>query len=293
MSQNIQGVTFERNLIIFIAPSAGGKTEGINRLRGFLDFHGLPYQPHSMTDARFILEEVRKDDRETGGQNHYHEWCNEQTTGHSHENNEPDLGFTVTGQRIPTGMYRSFLGQLSEKRSSDRLYIAEWSGGVNGNPPDHPASKVDYSFTRMRQEMEAGTYPLDWIKHVLAVIHPWVPNFEERARLNELRFGITPSVEELEKGARSWHLPPDALTLFHGDDFEEGLRPFLEEQGLKDRIYTVQNGGENETLPSGENGYAARLEETFQKIFATHIGKEGQPLPFVEGGPSAAAQRRY
>jgi hypothetical protein len=266
---------YTRNLIVLVGPSATGKTQGINALRKFLDGRDILYEPNSFTDARFILEEIKKDDRETGGQNHYHEWCEGVTTGHTHEHNEPDFGFTVTGQRIPTGMYRSFLKQLSEQRLQDRLYLAEWSGGVNGHPQDHPAGGVDYSFGRMREEMKAGTYPMEWTQRVLAVIHPWVPSFDKRTHLNNLRMGVNPSPEEVELGVRSWHLPPSAMELFHGDDFETDLRPYLESHGLGGRIYSVENGGEDELLPGGENGYAARLQATFETIFSG-FGKEGQ-----------------
>ncbi len=262
---------FDRNLVVFVGPSAAGKTEGMNILRGFLFANHIPYEDQSITDARSILEQIKRDDRETGGRNHFHEWCEGITTGHSHAENQPDLGFTVTGYRIPRGMYRDFTHVLSEPRSHDKLFFVEWSGAASKSQ----YGDADYAFARMRQEFKNGSYSKTWFSQVLAIIHPWVPDFDGRLHLNHLREGVLPTDEEMQTGKKSWFLPRSAMELFHDDDFETEMRPYLEAEGLGGRIYTIINGGENEFV-EGKIGYHARLLRTYEKIFAPLVLGESQ-----------------
>jgi hypothetical protein len=265
---------FDKNLLVFVGPSASGKTEGINVARAFFNSHNIPYEDIPITDSTSILDQIKLDDRETGGKNHFHEWCEGVTAGHSHSGDDgdrPDLGFTVTGYRIPHGMYKDFTQELTAKRHRDRVYLVEWSGAVSVNS----FGDADYSFARMRQEFDAGTYDRSWFTNVLAVIHTGTPSFEYRKHLNHLREGHIPTPDERHRGGASWFLPDSAMNLFHDDDFEYALRPYLEQQGLRGRIHTVLNQGENEIV-DGEIGFHKRLQDAFDGVFAQWITVEGK-----------------
>jgi len=232
----------ERDVVLVIAPSAGGKTEAIKFLRDYSTCQGIDYRKIPVTDAHTIIYRMREDDK-TGGVNHFHPWCLEQR-GHIHgEQDTPIFPFTVISNVIPDKMRLDFFNNLASLQCESQLVLAELSGAVNLNPPESLVSGADLSFERVAYLFRNGTFPTAGLKRVIAVIHP-VTTRELRLALNEKR--AIPTDEEVANGIASWPLDKTGMDLFGEDDAADAFYPLLEK--LRIPIFPIVNDGTPETF---------------------------------------------
>lgn len=229
-----------QDIFLVVGPSAAGKTEILNDLRNTCWLHQIPHVATAVSDSHTILDRMREDDRE-GGSNHTHNWCEKDSQGHGHFSGKSILPFTVTSNHIPNLMYADFFALLANLPQTDQLRFAEWSGGVNTNLPEEPASWVDLSFGRIARKLFGGGYEDSWIPRVRAIIHP-ITNRETRFALNAGR-GM-PSPLQIAEGTASWPLSDTAMNIFGEDDFAAIRHEFLSREVP---VYEIPNDG-NQSL---------------------------------------------
>lgn len=226
-----------QDIFLVVGPSAAGKTEILNDLRSTCWVYEIPHIATAASDSHTILDRMREDDRE-GGSNHTHNWCERDSQGHGHFNGEAILPFTVTSNHIPDLMYDDFFALLANLPQTDQLRFAEWSGGVNTNLPEEPASLADLSFGRIVGKLFHGEYTNSWIPRVRAIIHP-IADRETRFALNAGRG--TPSPWQITQGTASWRLSDAAMNIFGEDDFASIQHEFLN-RGVP--VFEILNDGD-------------------------------------------------
>jgi hypothetical protein len=242
-----------RDTILVIGPSASGKTHVLNCLRDEAAALGIPLEEKPITDSHTIRDRMLQDDT-TGGFGHYHN--PEEVSGHNHKLGQPTVPFTLIGNKIPHGMMDDFFTLLMNHSQDGKLHFAEWSGGINTNNENEPASSADLSFTTIGRMLKEGKLPRQGLERVLAVIHPITPE-EVRQLLNKNRKVPTP--DEIEFGRASWFLQPAAMKIFGRDDAQI-LDELFRESGIE-RIYHVPN--------DGENGLRGNLNPIMDEIFTS------------------------
>jgi len=229
-----------RNIILVVGSSASGKTFGLEYTRVALKTLGIRYENIPISDAQTILERIREDD-ERGGRNHYHDW-NRGQLGHSHSHHSGITPFTLAGREIGIAFMRDFFGALANVPSDGKIWRAEWSGGVNKNSKNDPASLTDVSFATISGLLHDGTIRSDGLDHVLAILHMQASR-EHRMHLNNSRSGA-PDPELVRLGRASWKLDATAMRIFGEDDFDAAI-PVLREHGIP-IIRTIHNEGRDE-----------------------------------------------
>lgn len=244
------------DIILVVGPSAAGKTDVLNDLRESCRIHGIPYMAKAVSDAHTILDRMREDDRE-GGHHHTHDWCARAIQGHTHLRREPTLPFTVTSNIIPDRMYSDFFARLATLPQTAETWFAEWSGGINTNPPEEAASRADFSYGRIGKKLFWEEYDDSWIPRVRAIIHP-VTERSVRFALNAKR-GI-PSEWQIEYGTASWPLTDTGMNIFGEDDFETIRHQFFR-VGIP--VYEIRN--------DGDNGFRRELHAIKRDLFPHHF----------------------
>lgn len=227
----------DKDIFLVVGPSAAGKTEVLNDLRNACWLHQIPHVATAASDSHTILDRMREDDRD-GGSNHTHNWCESYSQGHGHFSGESTIPFTVTSNVIPDRMYADFFALLARLPLTNQLRFAEWSGGVNTNPREEPASFADLSFGRIGGKLFSGVYTNSWIPRVRAIIHP-VSDWETRFALNAGR-GM-PSPWQIAQGTASWSLSDAAMNIFGDDDFATIQHEFIN-RGVP--VYEIPNDGD-------------------------------------------------
>lgn len=251
-----------QDIFLVVGPSAAGKTEILNALRNICSLHRIPYVATAASDSHTILDRMREDDRD-GGSNHTHGWCETYSQGHEHFNSESTIPFTVTSNIIPNLMYGDFFRLLGRLPHTNQLRFAEWSGGVNTNPREEPASFADLSFGRIARKLFDGEYDSSWISRIRAIIHP-ITDWETRYALNASR-GM-PSPWQIQEGTASWKLSDAAMNIFGEDDFEAIQHEFLSREVP---VYEIHN--------DGDEGLREALHVLKSELFPNYYGSiEGQ-----------------
>jgi hypothetical protein len=224
----------DSNIIIITGQNSVGKTTAFNILSQEANGYGISYETQPVSDFLHLLNNVRKDD-EAGGFHHYHEWTAEKKGGHSHRNKEPEVPFIVIGNKVIDGMFSDFFAFLSELPQSKNIYFAEWTSGININPPYEPASQVDCSFKKIAQSLQSGFLQRAWLNRVKAVIHP-IADKDTRYDLNERKHSFL--LQDLEEGNISPKKPRQVLDIFGKDDFSE-IEGLFHSKNIP--TYTIQN----------------------------------------------------
>ncbi len=250
-----------RSIILVSGQNAVGKTTTCNLLSEIAREKHIPYATKPISDLFFLLDEIMIDDHLNGGRGHYHEWCSHKRGGHSHLHNEPITPFTVTDNQLIDNMFAKFFNMLSSA-ATDRLCFAEWTGGMNTNPPDEPASEIDLSFSRIGKLLETGTFSSRWLDHVHAVIHP-IADLNTRYALNRQQHSDLP--EELDSGRVSPKKTITNLRIFGEDDFGH-IRHIFEEKGIP--VYYVDN--------TGDVLFFERIKKLAHQIFEDYLARKQQ-----------------
>ena len=209
-----------RDTIIVAGPSACGKTEALNNLRKIIGIeYKLPQEFTPLSDSHTILACVREDDA-SGGKHHYHPWMTQEERlvgGHNHANHPELTPFTLAGREIGFAFMGDFFKELMNLPHDDGLIkYAEWSGGINVNKPEDPASRTDVSFTTIARLLLDGTFPAAGLERVKGIIHVATTR-DDRNQLNDQR-GV-PTEDDIRFGLASWQLDRTAMNIFGKDDF--------------------------------------------------------------------------
>lgn len=229
-----------RNILLVTGPFADGKTVLINRLIEEMRSRDISFDPRIITDTTYLLEAIDWDHIENSGRHHMHSE-NGYPGIHSHEEEKTEPPpFVAASPVIQEYMFRRFFEELS-KPSDYRWQFAELAGGRNIHDATHPASRNDYSYFTMVRKLEAGTYQTGWIGRVAHVIHPEVPDFEQRIKFNNRRKLSVPTSESVKDGSGSMALPDVVMKNTGEDDFPI-FQHFLEQRGLyPNHIENIEN----------------------------------------------------
>lgn len=248
-----------RDTILVIGSSGTGKTFVLNQLRETAKTGNIPFVQQLITDARTIVDHMLQDD-ETGGRNHYHDWCSDRQY-HDHKKNQDKFPFTIVGNRIVDAFMYDFFMNLQDAPHDGRLKFAEWSGGKNVNPDTERASQTNISYERIGTMLKHGMFPAEGLLRIARVVHISSP-LELRMKLNEQR-GV-PTEEQLRNDTASWQLSPIAMQIFGHDDAHTVYKLF---DSLNIKVDTFHNDGTIKFRTELE-GYAQNLLEplrTFQE----------------------------
>ena len=246
-----------RDTIMVVGPSACGKTAGMNILRHVIGTeYGLPQQFSPLSDSHTILARVREDD-ESGGHNHYHPWMTKEArlSGvHTHADHPELTPFTLAGREIGFAFMKDFFEDLINLEHDGVFKYAEWSGGINVNSPDDPASRTDISFATIAKLLFDGTIPSGGLDRVRGIIHVTTKD-SVRNVLNDTR-GV-PTAQQIRDGSASWRLDDTAMKIFGVDDFQNVYTRELFQNHKIPFVTTVFNDGKH----SLENGLRKILIE--------------------------------
>lgn len=229
----------ERDIIIVTGCNAVGKTTASNYLRKLADSRKILYENCIFSDSQCLFEAMQLDDQ-VGGFHHTHDWCTTGIQGHSHLLDRPVFPFTVTDNELPNTMHQQFFLKLMELPHTGKLWFIEWAAGINTNPPEDPASCIDYSYSLVNRMFHDGTIPDGWLKRIKAVIHLEADTCI-RFELNKKR--CIPSfarVEAIETGTAFWQKDERVLRFYGRDDFSE-IKGLLQAAGIP--IYNLKNDG--------------------------------------------------
>lgn len=251
-----------QDIFLVVGASSAGKTAILNDLRDTCGLHRIPYVTTAASDSHTILDRMREDDRD-GGSNHTHNWCEKHSQGHGHFAGEAILPFTVTSNAVPDLMYADFFSLLARLPHTDQLRFAEWSGGVNTNVREEPASFANLSFGRIAGKLFRGEYEASWIPRVRAIIHP-ITDWETRFALNAGR-GM-PSPWQIGEGTASWPLSDAAMNIFGEDDFASIQHEF-QIRGVP--VYEIPN--------DGDQGLKRELHAIKHELFPNYYESIEQP----------------
>ena len=248
---------YTRDIILIIGQNAVGKTTALRSLTRIAEQRGIAHEPEPISDFLFILKQALMDD-ERGGFHHYHDWSQEKTGGHSHENGEATIPFAVTHSDLVDGMQEDFSKTLTFLPRFGKLRFVEWTGGINVNPPDEPASQVDFSFNRVAKKIQEDLLPLQWIERVHAVIHISAAT-AIRIFFNTRDFDG--QALQILSGRASARRIPAVLNLFGHDDFYK-IEPFFRRAGVR-YIFHMCN--------KGDDGFYKDLRGISEVIFSCSI----------------------
>lgn len=244
---------YTRDIILIIGQNAVGKTTALRYLTRLAQQRGIAHEPEPISDFLFILKQTLKDDKQ-GGFRHYHNWSQEKTSGHDHENGEATIPFAVTHSALVDGMQEEFLKTLTFLPRFGKLHFVEWTGGINVNPPEEPASQVDFSFNRIANKIQEDLLPLQWIERVHAVIHI---SAATAIRIFFNTKDCDGQSLQILSGRASARRIPAVLNLFGHDDFCK-IEPFFRSADVR-YIFHMCN--------KGDDGFYQDLREISEVIF--------------------------
>lgn len=249
----------KRNIILITGRNAVGKTAASNYLREQCVSSGLSCECRTISDALSLLKAMQKDD-EQGGFHHTHDWCEaaDYNVGHSHDQSQTMLPFTVLDNALPDAMLWDFFTELSEIPQIDRIYIAEWAAGSNTNPKNTSASEIDYSYAKVKRMLQDDKLPSHWIAQVCLVIH-LIANDKNRLIFNEKRH--TPYLEDFLDGTVSWPTQRKILQFYGNDDFAEVEGIF---QSMRIPIIEVVNDGT-------QSFFEEKLDRVARQLFSPSL----------------------
>lgn len=229
---------YTKDIVLIIGQNAVGKTTAFRYLAWMAEQRGIAYEPEPISDFLFILKQALMDD-ERGGFHHYHNWSKTKTGGHGHANGEATIPFAVTHNDLVESMQEDFLQAITTLPRCEKLRFVEWTGGINTNPPEEPASQVDFSFNRITKKTQEDLLPVQWIERVHAVIHI-------AAETKMRNFFNTKDSDDQSPQILSGHASarrmPTVLNLFGHDDFYK-IVPFFRKAGVR-FIFDVCNKGD-------------------------------------------------
>lgn len=244
---------YTKDIILIMGQNAVGKTTALRYLTGIAEQRGIVYEPQPISDFLFILKQTLIDDAR-GGFHHYHNWSQVKNGGHSHTNGEATIPFAITHNDLVDGMQEELLTTISLLPKSEKLCFVEWTGGINTNSPEEPASQVDFSFGRVSRKIREDLLPLQWLNRVHAVIHI-TAGTNTRFFFNT-KDSDCPSSQILSGQASSWRIST-VLKLFGQDDFSK-IKPFFKRAGVP-FICNVYN--------KGDEGFYKDLRQISDLIF--------------------------
>ncbi|MBI4008637.1 hypothetical protein HY357_00215 [Candidatus Roizmanbacteria bacterium] len=244
-----------RNVILFTAPSSGGKSRYLSRTRDLLNGNMSVVE---INDSGKISAAANHDHKTRGGRNHIHPThvtgpdgdqidINElygvvaHRDGHKHERGaavpEHHFPFIVVGPEIPRWQFSWFWRDIINA-TRDGVVLAELACGRNVNDRRRPEGKADYSYTTMAANFHKGTYPAQALDRILTVFH-LITDLDVRLDRTHLRGGDR----------------DDTVTrIFGDDDFYAGFAQLLEQQGA--RIVDIDNN-----QPKNEGDITTELRE--------------------------------
>ena len=229
---------YTRDIVLIIGQNAVGKTTAFRYLTWVAEQRGIAYEPEPVSDFLFILKQALMDDLR-GGFHHYHNWSATKTGGHSHANGESTIPFAVTHNDLVECMQEDFLNTITGFPRFEGLRFVEWTGGINTNPPEEPASQVDFSFSRVSKKMQEDLLPVQWIERVHAVVHI---SAEMALRIIFNTRDSDDQSPQILSGHASARRMPTVLNLFGHDDFCR-IEPFFQKAGVR-FIFNVCNKGD-------------------------------------------------
>jgi hypothetical protein len=229
-----------KDIVLIIGQNAVGKTTAFRYLTWIAEQRGIVYEPEPISDFLFILKQALMDD-ERGGFHHYHNWSEAKIGGHSHKNGEATIPFAITHNDLVDGMQEEFLQTITLLPRFGKLRFVEWTGGINTNPPEEPASRVDFSFNRVAKKIQEDLLPIEWVERVHAVVHI-------SAKAATRIFFNTKDSEDQSSQILSGHASarrmPTVLNLFgHGDFYK--IEPLFKKAGVR-LVFDVCNKGDGD-----------------------------------------------
>lgn len=204
-----------KDIVLIVGQIAVGKTTASSYLMQLAREQGIAYEPTPIDDFPHLFEQVWKDDI-SGGHRHYHDWSGEGSEGHSHAHAEPYIPFVVTHTDLVDGMYTNFFNFITEQSQTGKLRFVEWTGGKNTNPPDRPAARADFSFTRAYEMIKEGHWSDRWLERILAIVH--ITADRETQLLLNTKNSEHPSFKESSDQVVGRRIKA-ALDIFGEDDF--------------------------------------------------------------------------
>ena len=250
----------DRDIIIFVGTPGAGKTDARWWIYEEL---GEKFDYEFVNDGGHLVAVVNEDEE------HRH---------HFHPDPESPA-FCITTTYPADEMRRRVRDRLLRllELEEGKLVLVELSGGVGDWHPDSPNRKkeeereVDISYARM---IEEGFLPEKILKRAIFV--EIKTRDEDRFEWNEKRKGAP----QTELHRQSFYVPKEAMDhLFAHDDFEEGLKPFLEKMSVP--VVEVENFG---SLPEFETNARAAVEQILKHMTEGQINGEFE-------GPSHPEQR--
>jgi hypothetical protein len=151
-------------------------------------------------------------------------------------------------------MQEDFLETITVLPRLEKLRFVEWTGGINTNPPEEPASQVDFSFNRVAKKIKEDLLPVQWAERVRAVIHI---SAETKMRIFFNTKDSDDESPQILSGHASARRMSTVLNLFGHDDFCK-IKPFFKRAGVQ-FIFDVCN--------KGDRGFYEELERISEVIF--------------------------
>lgn len=235
-----------RDIIIFVGTPGAGKTDARWWIYKEL---GDKFDYEFVNDGGHLVDVVNED------KEHQH---------HFHPDSESPA-FCITTTYPADEKRRRVRDQLLKliELKKGKLALVELSGGVGDWHPDAKGKKeVDISYARLAKEREL--LPKDILDRAIFV--EIKTRDEDRFEWNERRKGAP----QTELHRQSFYVPKEAMEhLFAHDDFEEGLKPFLERIGVP--VVEVENFG---SLPEFETNARAAVEQILKHMIEGQINGE-------------------
>lgn len=244
---------YKKDLVLITGQNAVGKTTAFRYFTWIAEQRGIAYEPEPISDFLFILKQALMDD-ERGGFHHYHNWSESKIGGHSHANGEATIPFAVTHNGLVESMQEDLLKTITTLPRFEKLRFVEWTGGINTNPPEEPASQVDFSFKRVAKKLQEDLLPVQWIERVHAVIHI---SAETTTRVFFNTKDSDDQSPQILLGHASARRMSTVLDLFGHDDFYK-VAPFFKKAGVR-FIFNMCN--------KGDEGFYEDLERISDVIF--------------------------
>lgn len=228
-----------KNILVIVGTVGSGKTTAVEVAQQCLDSLHVPYEKEIINGFSILVEKVLRDDL-TGGLNHYHPWCDKSKNGHVHHGPDtPVMPFIITGNQLWESMLTEVMASLSIAQKNDKVYFFELAGGINLTHSSEPASAVDHSFKKIKENIHNGMFSDKWFPKVVAVIHP-TASIMLRHELNDRNdSGSSHMIQEKSKTAFV-HKLPTLISIYGNDDFYE-WRELLEKNKIP--CYEVVNDG--------------------------------------------------
>jgi hypothetical protein len=230
---------YTKDIILIIGQNSVGKTAAIRYLSWIAEQRGIIYDPKPISDFLFLLNQTLIDDK-LGGFRHYHSWAPNKCSGHSHTHGEPTIPFAVTHNDLVDGMQNELLQTITLLPRFEKLQFVEWTGGINTNPPEEPASHADFSFNRIAKKIKEDLLTLQWLARVRAVIHISAATTTRFFLNTKDHSHQSPQILSGQASARRIST---VLQLFGHDDFSN-LEPLLKKAGAS-FIFNIHNKGDH------------------------------------------------